>query len=267
MPGRLIGGTYMAMSPCKKNVGDAFAPFLEALRQARHCVALTGAGVSTLSGIPDFRSPSGFYARKGMDPDALEIGRFRRDPHRFYAVAEDLLLAPIRCRPSLVHEELARLEQRGIVKAILTQNVDGLHEEAGSHCVLNLHGSLRRDYLCLDCGNSCDFRLVTQWLQSGRQVTCPSCGGRLKPDVVFFGENLDQDVMQQAREHAMAADLLLVLGTSLQVAPVDILPRLTLREGGQVVVVNAQPTGLDDLAAWRHRDLAAAFSAVRDHLP
>ncbi|MDR1857779.1 MAG: Sir2 family NAD-dependent protein deacetylase [Desulfovibrio sp.] len=249
-----------------KDAPDRFAPLLEGLRNAKHCVALTGAGVSTLSGIPDFRGPAGLYSRKGISEDDLEIGRFRRDPQRFYSIAKELLLAPLRYKPSLVHEELARMESLGIVKAVLTQNIDGLHEEAGSRLVLNLHGSLRRDYLCLDCWTSCSSALVLQWLQEDRQVVCPSCGGRLKPDVVFFGEDLDHDTIDQAREHATKADLLLVLGTSLQVAPVDAIPRLTLDAGGKVFIVNAQPTFLDGRAAWRHTDLQSTFSATKAHL-
>ena len=245
-----------AMSDC--------TPFLDLLRSAKHCVVLTGAGISTLSGIPDFRGKDGIYKRTDFDAQKLfDIDYFVRNPDYYYTHARNMFYNLHEKEPNIVHAELARLEGKGIVKAVLTQNIDLLHQKAGSKRVLELHGS-HSTHHCLHCGKLYTFDEVVAML--GGKVRCPACGGTIKPDVIFFGEPLNRDVLGQSEQEARAADLMVVLGSSLTVYPAAALPEVTLRRGGKLVIVNADPTPLDSLAAWTHADLATVFAATRDAL-
>jgi NAD-dependent deacetylase len=163
--------------------------------------------------------------------------------------------------PNVVHTELARLEAKGIVKAVLTQNIDLLHQKAGSKRVLELHGS-HSTHHCLRCGALYTFEEVVSMLAG--KVRCPACSGTIKPDVVFFGEALNRDVLDQSDQEARAADLMVVLGSSLTVYPAAALPEVTLRRGGKLAIVNADPTPLDRMAVWTHTDLATVFAATQD---
>lgn len=234
-----------------------------AIRQARHCVALTGAGVSTLSGIPDFRGKGGLYSRTDLDAERLfDIDAFRRDSSYYYKHARHFIYDLAAREPSLVHLALARLEAEGQLKAVITQNIDLLHQKAGSTGVLELHGSPSLHH-CLDCGRAEGFDQVVARLQTTTTPHCTACGGPLKPDIVFFGEQLPQAVLAEANSHAQRADLMLVLGTSLTVYPAALLPETTLRAGGRLIIVNADPTPLDARADLVLRDLAEAFAAWR----
>jgi NAD-dependent deacetylase len=237
-------------------------PFLDLLKSARHCVVLTGAGISTLSGIPDFRGKNGIYKRTDIDTQKLfDIDYFVRDPDYYYTHARDMFYNLDEKEPNVVHTELARLEAAGIVKAVLTQNIDLLHQKAGSKRVLELHGSPAVHH-CLKCGKAYAFDEIVAMLAG--KVRCPACGGTIKPDIVFFGEPLNSGILSQAEQEARAADLMIVLGSSLTVYPAAALPEVTLRRGGKLAVVNADPTPLDRLAAWTHADLATVFTATRE---
>lgn len=226
------------------------------------CVVLTGAGVSTESGIPDFRSPTGIWAE--FDPlEYATLGAFRRDPEkvwRFYAPRFSMLTE---AEPNRAHRALAELEQRGLVRAIVTQNIDLLHERAGSRQVIEVHGSIRTSS-CPACGSSVPLERVLELLPMPR---CAACEAVLKPDVVFFDELLPVEAIDRAYELAGEAGLLLVVGSSLEVWPVAELPLVTLRSGGKVAVVNKGPTHVDDRAALKldaaaGEALEAAFSAL-----
>jgi NAD-dependent deacetylase len=237
-------------------------PFLELLKNARHCVVLTGAGISTLSGIPDFRGKNGIYKRTDIDTQKLfDIDYFVRDPDYYYTHARDMFYNLDEKEPNIVHTELARLEAAGIVKAVLTQNIDLLHQKAGSRRVLELHGSPAVHH-CLRCGKAYAFDEIVAMLAG--KVRCPACGGTIKPDIVFFGEPLNSDVLGKSEQEARAADLMVVLGSSLTVYPAAALPEVTLRRGGKLAIVNADPTPLDRLAAWTHTDLATVFTATKE---
>ena len=238
--------------------------FLELLSSAKHCVVLTGAGISTLSGIPDFRGKNGFYKRTDIDTEKIfDIHYFRRDPDYYYTHARDFIYDLDEKEPNIVHTELARLESMGIVKAILTQNIDLLHQKAGSRRVLELHGSPSRHY-CFDCGKVYPFEEIVAMLGSGNNVRCSVCGGIVKPEIVFFGEPLDSDILGQADDEAQAADVMVVLGSSLTVYPAAALPEMAARRGGKLAIVNADPTPLDSMAAWTHTDLATVFTATKE---
>jgi NAD-dependent protein deacetylase/lipoamidase len=215
----------------------------ELIRTNQPCVALTGAGVSTESGIPDFRSADGIWSQ--FDPyEVGSIDAFRRDPARvwdFYGLRLGVLAD---AQPNDAHRALARLESAGLLDAVITQNVDRLHAAAGSRDVIEVHGSLERA-VCVTCSNEVsDLRRLLP------VPRCPQCGTVLKPGVVMFGELLPEAAMRRAVELARSAALLLVVGSSLEVWPVAGLPEETLAHGGKLAIVNREPTRYDDRAAW-----------------
>jgi NAD-dependent deacetylase len=210
----------------------------ELIRANQPCVALTGAGVSTESGIPDFRSADGIWAQ--YDPyEVASIDAFHRDPERvweFYALRLGVLAA---AAPNPAHLALAELEARGLVQAVISQNVDGLHAAAGSRDVIQVHGSIATA-VCLSCGRR--EEQVRELLPLPR---CADCGTVLKPGVVMFGELLPVEAIDRATALAQNAGLLLVVGTSLEVWPVAGLPEETLLHGGKLAIVNRDPTPYD----------------------
>ena len=239
-----------------------FSPLIDALSHARHAIALTGAGISTLSGIPDFRGKNGIYRRSDIDANRLfDIDAFREDPSYYSEHARALIYNLDEKQPSIVHTELARLEKKGIIHAVLTQNIDLLHQKAGSEKVLELHGSASI-HRCLTCGKTLPFSDIIKLLETATVPLCPRCHGVLKPDIVFFGEPLPTDTLTEAQDEAEEADLMLVLGSSLTVFPAAALPEITLRKQGKLIIINADPTPLDRFAFWKGTDLAAAFEAV-----
>lgn len=224
------------------------------LRGARAAVALTGAGVSTESGLPDFRSPGGLWA--GGDPMRVaSLTAFRRHPQEFYAFYETRLSRLRQAQPNPAHHALARLEQAGVLRAVITQNVDGLHYAAGSQRVLEIHGSLRRA-ACPECGWRADIAVLEQALAAGALPRCETCGSPVKPDVVLFEELLPLEVFAEAERLCREADVLLVVGSSLQVTPAAYLPQTVLEHGGLLVIVNREPTPFDAAAAVVLRDAA-----------
>jgi NAD-dependent protein deacetylase/lipoamidase len=215
------------------------------IHEHQPCVALTGAGISQESGIPDFRSPTGMWAR--FDPlEYATLGAFQRDPEkvwRFYAPRFSMLT---NAEPNRAHLALAALESYGLLCAVITQNIDLLHERAGSREVVEVHGSIRTS-TCRSCGARYPLHEVLGLLDAGAP-RCTACREVLKPDVVFFDELLPEEAIDRAYELAGKARLLLVVGSSLQVWPVAELPLVTLRAGGKVAVVNDGSTSVDDRA-------------------
>ena len=237
----------------------------ELILESQPCVVLTGAGVSTESGIPDFRSPSGIWA----DFDPLEyasIHAFRANPEkvwRFYLPRFSMLTS---AEPNAAHAAIAELERRGLVEAVVTQNIDLLHERAGSRDVVEVHGSIRTS-TCPGCDTTYVLADVLTLLAAGDGAPrCPSCGTVLKPDVVFFGELLPERALERAVELARSAGLLLVVGSSLEVYPVAGLPLETLEHGGALAIVNREPTPFDGDATLKidgsAADTLAAVVAV-----
>ena len=227
---------------------------IEALKGAKHVGCRTGAGVSTLCGIPDFRGPQGLYKQKDAER-IFDIDWFDRDPSIYYNGCAELVYGLDKFQPGPVHTALRHLEGLGILKGIATQNIDMLHQKAGSSHVYEVHGSPILHH-CRRCGDEKTFAEIMEMLKKGGVPKC-ACGGAYKPDITFFGESLPEEAFAAAQELAIRADVFLVLGTSLTVFPAAGLPRLTLQAGGEVIVVNAQPTSLDDYAYGRFDDLKA----------
>lgn len=211
------------------------------LQEARYPVFFGGAGVSTASGIPDFRSSSGVYTRTGVDgPYSISADCLRNDPQRFFDFyRENLMFSG--AEPNAIHRTVAALEQQGRIKAVITQNVDGLHQAAGSKEVIELHGTGDRCFC-----NRCGKLYPGDYLGSSGIPRCEACGGVVRPDVVLFGESLPADAMARAEEEIARADLLIVAGTSLSVYPAASL--VADFEGAHLVIINLSPTAYDALA-------------------
>ena len=230
---------------------DTAARLAELIRHADSVVALTGAGISVPSGIPDFRSPgSGLW--ETVDPmEVAHIDAFQRDPERFWSFYSQRFQTLGDKRPNPAHAALARLEQAGLLDAVITQNIDRLHRQAGSVEVIEVHGSID-SCSCLDCGARYPLDDVRrrEELDSAGVPRC-ECGRALKPDVVLFGEYLPVAAMARAEQLAASADLMLCIGSSLEVYPVAALPELTLQTGGQLAIITQGPTAFDGAAAVR----------------
>ena len=231
------------------------------IEQSKRIVFFGGAGVSTESGIPDFRSDQGVFKamqKFGHSPEELlSIGFFRRNPAVFYDYYKSLMVCPD-AKPNAAHLALARLEQAGKLTAVVTQNIDGLHQLAGSKTVLELHGSMLRNFCC-DCRRS--YGMDEILVQEG--VPHCTCGGLLRPDIVMYGEQLDDDVVTTAIRHIRAADLLLVGGTSLVVYPAAGL--ISYFGGDNLVLINKSETSYDSRAGLViHEAIGHVLGAVVD---
>ena len=218
------------------------------LADARRVVALTGAGASAASGVPTYRGAGGAWTR--YDPGKYaSIDYFRKDPSYYWRFFRDERYPALSAaRPNPVHVALAALERAGRLAALVTQNIDGLHQEGGSRRVLELHGNSRR-FLCESCGGEVAADVVRPLVDEAIPPRCPGCGaGTLRPDVVLFGEALPAAVLEEAFEAMGQADLCLVVGSSLVVQPAASLPLVAVRAGAALAVLNIDPTPLDPLA-------------------
>lgn len=234
----------------------------EAIKTSKYFITLTGAGVSTLSGIPDFRSAStGVYSKPWHGrsvEEILSIDCFLSRPELFYQWATEFVYRADDFAPNIVHTSLANLEKQGYLKRVYTQNIDILHTRAGSINPGELHGSAAHHH-CLSCGEYYSYNEIAPEVMSGKVPRCCKCGGLVKPNIVFYGEGLDEKLWREAEMDFTRADLLLVLGSSLTVYPVASLPELTFHAEGKIVLVNAQPTPLDRRVAGRFSDLESFF--------
>jgi NAD-dependent deacetylase len=217
----------------------------ELLGQSRRAVALTGAGVSVPSGIPDFRTPeTGLWAK--VDPmEVAHIDVFERDPERFWSYYRPRFQALGDKEPNRAHEALAELERRGLIEGVITQNIDRLHRAAGSENVIEVHGSIGTSS-CMSCEAVYDIDAVEVLFDERGVAVCSSCRGPVKPDVVLFGEMLPLEAIDRATQLAEEADLMLCVGSSLAVHPVAGLPHLTLEAGGRLAIVTKGETPYDD---------------------
>ncbi|CAN5126200.1 NAD-dependent protein deacetylase [soil metagenome] len=230
---------------------DAVALVTQWIAAARSVVVLTGAGVSTESGIPDFRGPDGVWTRDPRAERLSNIGYYVADPSIRREAWQRRLEHPAwDAEPNAAHRALAALEMAGLLELLITQNIDGLHLMAGSspERLVEIHGSIRES-ACLACG---DRRSMTDTLERVRagdpDPACTACGGILKSATISFGQNLDRSHLARCEEAAAHCDLFLAAGTSLTVYPVARLPEMAVAGGARLVVVNAEPTPLDDIA-------------------
>ena len=235
----------------------------ELIRERQPCVVLTGAGVSTESGIPDFRSDTGIWAE--VDPfEVASLQAFSRDPERVWSFYRERIHVLLDAKPNAAHEAIATLEEIGLVQAVVTQNIDLLHSRAGSRDVVEVHGSIRSAQ-CLGCLWSEPADAVLAQLEAATTPSCPQCGEVLKPGVVLFGELLPAAAMERATHLARSARLVLVVGSSLEVWPVAGLPL----EARGFAIVNRGPTALDQHAllkvdAGAGETLRAVLACLQD---
>ncbi len=217
----------------------------ELLRAAKRAVALTGAGISTPSGIPDFRSEgTGLWSRD--EPlEVASLNTFRIAPEKFFHWFQPLAGEIFNAQPNAAHRALADLEKNGFLRAIITQNIDLLHQKAGSRHVIETHGTLKT-LTCTQCFSQFDSEpFIRPFIETGQLPHCPKCGGLLKPDVILFGEQLPQKVWYEAQRAARQCDLMLVAGSSLEVLPAAGLPMQALDRGAHLIIINNTPTYLN----------------------
>ncbi len=243
------------------------ADVAQVLRDATHAIALTGAGMSTESGIPDFRSAGGVWEKY----DPMEVGSlatFMSDPQRFWDFHRPRVGMLSDAKPNPAHLALAELERRGVLKAVITQNIDGLHRAGGSQEVIEVHGAMDRG-MCLRCDArvSMDELLARADAAEDGVPRCTQCGFQMKSGVVMFGEPLPEEAISRAYDHAMKADVVLVAGSSLAVTPVNQIPGMVLDRGGTVMILTESDTPYDRQCAVRLRgrvgtDLPAVVAAL-----
>jgi NAD-dependent deacetylase len=235
---------------------------VELIRHSRYMVAFTGAGHSTASGIPDFRSPDSGVWERHNPMLVASIWSFRLNPKSFFDWIRPLANTLLNARPNPAHVALSDLEQMGYLKTIVTQNIDNLHQKAGSRHVLELHGHLRQA-TCIRCYTEVDVDpAVEQFIHEGKVPRC-ECGGVLKPNVILFGEELPIHVFNQAIDEARRCDLVLVAGSSLVVTPAADIPFRAVDSGARSIIVNFQPTAFDSRAdVVIHDDVATVLPSI-----
>jgi len=245
----------------------------EIINHSRHLVIFTGAGISTPSGIPDFRSQKNGLWQKDNPMEVASATAFRYHPEKFYNWLRPLLQAAHNARPNPAHLALAEMEKKGIVRSVITQNIDGLHQKAGSKNVIELHGSMI-EYACPKCRalkeNPSE---VIDEILTGAIPHCKRCGSIVKPGITLFEEMLPEQAWEQAELEVAQADVMLVAGSSLEVTPASSLPYTACRRGCKVIIVNLSPTYLDQLAALTLQvdvtvgvpGILSALKSIRNH--
>jgi NAD-dependent deacetylase len=226
-------------------IGTQAERVADLIRSSERAVVLTGAGISVPSGIPDFRSP-GTGLWENVDPmEVAHIDAWRRDPDSFWSFYGQRFASLTDKVPNEAHYAIAALERRGLVRGVITQNIDRLHRLAGSERLIEMHGSIEWS-ICMECRGKLPIDRVIELLaENGGAPECPACGVPLKPDVVLFGELLPERALAEAQALAMDADLMLCVGSSLEVYPVAGLPAMTHGAGGRLVLVTQGPTPYD----------------------
>jgi len=237
------------------------------IRDTQHCVVLTGAGSSTPSGIPDFRSAgSGLWTRY-LPMEVASLTTFRHHPERFFEWLRPLASHMLHAQPNPAHIALAQLESQGFIETIITQNIDGLHQRAGSKAVLEVHGTLNT-LTCAGCYIQYGAEAyLNPYIEFGKIPLCPACGSTLKPDVILFEEQLPNKVWLAAKKAAETCDLMLITGSSLVVMPVAGLPTHALKHGAKIIIINQSSTYIDEQAAFvLTGDIADIMPSVANHL-
>jgi len=244
-------------------IQEAIGYAADLLRHARHAIVLTGAGISTASGIPDFRSEgSGLWAKDQPLEVASQL-TFRTHPEQFFHWFRPLVDSIFSAQPNSAHLALAELERHGFLQATLTQNIDILHQKAGTKRVIELHGTLAT-LSCTQCSQQYPSQaFLTAFTQSAKLPFCPACGALLKPDVILFGEQLPQKALQEAQMEARQCDLMIVAGSSLEVLPVAGLPMQAIDRGAHLIIINNTPTYLSVRADLNiYADVAQILPAI-----
>jgi NAD-dependent deacetylase len=238
-------------------VRDDWSGAAQKFLDANYAVALTGAGISTPSGIPDFRSPNSGLWENVNAVETASIFGFRRHPQAFFNWMRPFARLIVAAEPNPAHRALADLEAAGYIRSIITQNIDMLHSKAGSKVVVEVHGNLRKA-TCIECFTEYDARpLIQEFIDNGTIPRCTKCGGILKPNVILFGEQLPVRELYAAQQAVRQCDLMLIVGSSLQVAPAGDIPTMVKQNAGRLIIVNYQHTHADGLADVVIRDNVA----------
>jgi NAD-dependent deacetylase len=240
----------------------------ELIKQSACCVALTGAGISTPSGIPDFRSPGSGIWTKYSPMEVASLSAFRYHPDRFYNWLRPFAGKIYQAAPNSAHLALADLEKKGFLAGLITQNIDGLHQKAGSRQVIEVHGSFRT-LSCPGCFHqaTASESMLKDFIDGGSNPRCSQCGRILKPDIILYEEQLPAQAWKAAREQIAACDMLLILGSSLTVTPTCDLPYSALGQGAKLVILNRTKTHLDDQAAVTIQgDLASLLPMIAEKI-
>ncbi len=239
----------------------------ELVQSANRIVAFTGAGISTPSGIPDFRSESSGLWENSDPMEVASIYGFRQNPKGFFDWVRPLAIKTMHAKPNPAHTSLVTLERIGKLDSIITQNIDMLHTRAGSSKVYELHGHMR-EATCVHCFGKYDGeQIIDDVLKTGNIPRCPKCRGVLKPDVILFGEQLPYKQVQLAKDSARKCDLMIVIGSSLEVYPASELPVLAYRNNAKIMIINFEPTVIDKIADVIIRDdVADVLPAIVEQL-
>ncbi len=234
-----------------------FEMFIERLQKASSAVVLTGAGVSTDSGIPDFRGPSGLYSK--ISQRTFEIDFFYDSPDEYYKIAIQHIHTLADKEPNATHQMLAQLESLGLIKSIITQNIDGLHQKAGSKNVIEFHGDVTQFY-CTRCEKEFDREFVDQQIEDKSIPSCDTCNSLIRPGIVFFGDPIPMEAMYDAQLLTQTADVFITMGSSLAVNPAAGLAAAARNTGADLYIINRGATQLDDLADVRIETDLKTFS-------
>jgi NAD-dependent deacetylase len=216
---------------------SSFRQAADLLKQSNYTTAFTGAGISVESGIPPFRGATGLWSK--YDPVVLDIGYFHSNPLESWRVIKEIFYDFFgKAKPNRAHKVLALMEQKGLLKNIITQNIDNLHQEAGSREVYEFHGN-SRELICTKCGK----KFVMQDIDfENLPVTCDVCGGLVKPDFIFFGEGIPQEAYSKSLEAAEKADVFLVIGTTGEIMPASQIPVIAKNNGAKIIEINIEPS-------------------------
>jgi NAD-dependent deacetylase len=206
------------------------------IRSASCAVALTGAGISVASGIPDFRSPGGLWAR--YDPQKVaSIEALHKNPAAVWKFLDETAAYVVKAEPNNAHFALAEMESSGFLQAVITQNIDGLHQRSGSSNVIEFHGNCS-DFYCMKCGEPFHYNALKRKGKGLEPPRCTSCGGLIRPDLVFFGERIPEQAMKEGDFYSGGADLAVIVGTSGEVAPANMIPSQIKKNGGKLIEIN-----------------------------
>ena len=239
-----------------------FEKLTSLIDRSQYITALTGAGISTLSGIPDFRGEKNPIWDKYPQDRVFDSGYFKTNPVMFYDFLREILAKEY--QPNIAHKVLKHLESSGKLKAVITQNIDGLHQLAGTKKIYELHGSIYESR-CLKCGSKIKYADFLKKVFQEKTPLC-LCGGIIKPDIVFYGENLPEEDLSMAVFHASHSDLMIVVGTSLAVQPAAFMPMYTLKNSGSVALVNRGETYIDDRVHVKLNDIKETFEKLGEYL-
>ncbi len=247
---------------------DNINAFIDLLKNSCQTTVLTGAGISTLSGIKDFRSSNGIYSKKFKHlnvEDILDYNFFLTNPEIFYSWAKENWYGLDQYNPNIVHSTLAKLEDLNLINEIFTQNVDMLHAKANSKKVYEVHGNVR-EHICTNCKKLYSYEEIFPLVKEGKVPKCNKCNGLIKPNIIFYGENLDVSLLEHAYQSFSNSDLAIVLGSSLVVQPVASFPMYTLNRGGKLVIINKESTPFDNYATLKFDDLEKTFIEINKFL-